>query len=527
MSELPFWRRVYGIESEYGICCTLHGRRRLTPDEVARYLFRLVVEWGRSANVFMENGARMYLDVGSHPEYSTPECDNLTELVTHDKAGERILEGLVHQAQKRLAWDGISGQIYLFKNNTDSHGNSYGCHENYMISRFANFQQLVDVLVPFLITRQIYQGAGKLVKEPTGAVRYVLSQRAAHIWEPMSSATTRSRPLINTRDEPHADAEKYRRLHIIAADTNMNEFATWLKVGTVAVILTMLECQRGFRDLSLAVPIRALRKISDDPSCQTRVRLCNGRELSALEIQWEYCERAIAFSQRADLPPELTQVVKSWEQVLSDLEQDPMRLADRVDWVAKYQLINRYRDDRRLAPDDPRLHQLDLAYHNVDQFRGLYYLLAKRGLVKRVSTDQDISQAIRTPPPHTRAHLRGRFVKAAYQSGRDVTVDWVHLKVNDSSQRTILCKDPLIYEDERVNRLIASFGPNSRPSHQSRRSSAALGTVPSLLGVGENRLATSVGEEPGADISGPGSFRFGTRPPADYLIPSGPNLDQR
>jgi proteasome accessory factor A len=200
-------RRIFGIENEYGITCTFEGQRRLTPDEVARYLFRKVVSWGRSSNVFLSNGSRLYLDVGSHPEYATPECDHVRELVVHDKAGERIVEGLVADAQERLAEEGIDGEIYVFKNNTDSAGNSYGCHENYLVGRAGEFQQLSDVLIPFLVSRQITCGAGKVVTTSKGAT-YCVSQRADHIWEGVSSATTRSRPIINTRDEPHADAER-------------------------------------------------------------------------------------------------------------------------------------------------------------------------------------------------------------------------------------------------------------------------------------------------------------------------------
>ncbi|HET8768425.1 MAG TPA: proteasome accessory factor PafA2 family protein, partial [Pedococcus sp.] len=191
-------RRIFGIENEYGITCTFQGQRRLTPDEVARYLFRKVVSWGRSSNVFLSNGSRLYLDVGSHPEYATPECDHVRQLVVHDKAGERIVEGLVADAQERLVEEGIEGEIYVFKNNTDSAGNSYGCHENYLVGRAGEFQQLSDVLIPFLVSRQITCGAGKVVTTSKGAT-YCVSQRADHIWEGVSSATTRSRPIINTR----------------------------------------------------------------------------------------------------------------------------------------------------------------------------------------------------------------------------------------------------------------------------------------------------------------------------------------
>ena len=189
-------RRIFGIENEYGVTCTFDGQRRLTPDEVARYLFRKVVSWGRSSNVFLGNGSRLYLDVGSHPEYATPECDDVREAVIHDKAGERIIEGLVEDAQQRLAEEGIPGEIYVFKNNTDSAGNSYGCHENYCVGRAGEFQKISDVLIPFLVSRQITCGAGKVVTSSAGA-KFCVSQRADHIWEGVSSATTRRRQAVD------------------------------------------------------------------------------------------------------------------------------------------------------------------------------------------------------------------------------------------------------------------------------------------------------------------------------------------
>jgi len=226
-------RRIFGIETEYGVTFAFRGQRRLSPDEVSRFLFRKVVAWGRSSNVFLENGSRLYLDVGSHPEYATAECDNLYDLVAQDKAGEAILQGLVQHAQAQLEAEGVKGEIYLFKNNSDSAGNSYGCHENYCTERDEDLSRHEQLTIPFLITRQIFAGAGRVVTTNRGT-HYALSQRAEVIWETISSATTRSRPVINTRDEPHADPEKYRRLHVIIGDSNMSEYATFLKTGTMA-----------------------------------------------------------------------------------------------------------------------------------------------------------------------------------------------------------------------------------------------------------------------------------------------------
>src|SRR5213079_1240321 len=287
-------RRIMGIETEFGVTCTYRGHRRLSPDEVARYLFRRVVSWGRSSNVFLRNGARLYLDVGSHPEYATAECDSLIQLVTHDRAGERVLEDLLVDAEQRLADEGIGGDIYLFKNNTDSAGNSYGCHENYLVGRHGEFGRLADILIPFLVTRQVICGAGKVLPTPRGVV-YCVSQRAEHIWESVSSATTRSRPIINTRDEPHADAERFRRLHVIVGDSNMSETTTLLKVGSTGLVLRMIEAGVVPRDMTLDNPVSAIREISHDVTGSRKVRLANGREASALDIQQEYLNRARDF----------------------------------------------------------------------------------------------------------------------------------------------------------------------------------------------------------------------------------------
>jgi proteasome accessory factor A len=450
-------RRIFGLENEYGVTCTLRGQRRLSPDEVARYLFRRVVSWGRSSNVFLANGARLYLDVGSHPEYATPECDSIYDLVVHDKAGERILEQLLASAEQRLREEGIRGVIYLFKNNTDSAGNSYGCHENYLTSRRDDFSHYVDVLIPFLVSRQIYAGAGKVLQTARGAM-FCISQRAEHIWEGVSSATTRSRPIINTRDEPHADAERYRRLHVIVGDSNMSEYATFLKVGAASIILRMLEEPSVvIRDMTLENPIRAIREISHDLTCTRRVRLANGREASALEIQSEYLNRAMRFADTRGLSPLEQQALDMWEHTLSGLEKDPFSLDRECDWVIKHNLIEAYRERHDLPLSHARVALLDLQYHDVNRSRGLFYRMQQKGMVDRVATDQDINHAVEHPPQTTRARLRGEFIKKAKEKKRDYTVDWVHLKLNDQAQRTVLCKDPFKARDERVEKLIASL----------------------------------------------------------------------
>ena len=451
-------RRIFGIETEFGVTCIFEGHRRLSPDEVARYLFRRVVSWGRSSNVFLANGSRLYLDVGSHPEYATGECDDIEQLVAHDKAGERILEDLARDAQSRLQDEGVTGEIFLFKNNTDSAGNSYGCHENYLIARQGDFSKFSDVLIPFLVSRQLIAGAGKVLTTPRGAT-FCLSQRAEHMWEGVSSATTRSRPIINTRDEPHADAERYRRLHVIVGDSNMSETTTMLKVGATDLVLRMIEAGVVLRDLTLENPIRAIREISHDITGKKTVRLSNGRELSALDMQREFFERAFEFAHRREIAVgTVAKVLDLWERTLDAVEKDDLAaVASEIDWVNKLQLVERYSIKHDLALSSPRIAQIDLAYHDINQSRGLYYLSQRRGLVKTVTSEAEIALAQVEPPQTTRAKLRGDFIKRAQETRRDFTVDWVHLKLNDQAQRTVLCKDPFKSVDERVERLIESM----------------------------------------------------------------------
>lgn len=450
-------RRIFGLESEYGITCTLRGQRRLSPDEVARYLFRKVVSWGRSSNVFLENGARLYLDVGSHPEYATPECDSIYEAVVHDRAGERILETLVMSAEERLAEEGIRGTIHLFKNNTDSAGNSYGCHENYLTSRQDDLSSHSAVLIPFLVSRQIFTGAGKIVQTARGPL-YSITQRADHIWETLSSATTRSRPIINTRDEPHADAEKYRRLHVIVGDSNMSEYTTFLKLGSTACMLRMLEDRFVvLRDMTLENPIRAIRDISHDITCRRTVHLANGREVSALDIQREYLDRALRYAESTGFSPLEQRALEMWEHCVSTIENDPLKLEREVDWVIKHNLMSAYCEKHGVDIGDARLQMIDFQYHDIVRDRGLFHRLVDREMVEVICREDDIEIAVDTPPQTTRARLRGEFIRAAKAKKRDYTVDWVHLKVNDQAQRTVMCKDPLKSRDERVDRLIATL----------------------------------------------------------------------
>ena len=291
---------------------------------------------------------------------------------------------------------------------------------------------------------------------------YCLSQRADHMWEGVSSATTRSRPIINTRDEPHADADLYRRLHVIVGDSNMSETTTLLKVGSADLVLRMLEAGVVMRDMSLENPIRAIREMSHDITGKRPVKLTTGRELSALAMQWEYFEKASDFAERRGLVDEPTgttrRVLELWGRSLKAIEAEDLSLIDReIDWAIKKRLLERYMAKHDLTLESPRIGQLDLAYHDINRNRGLYYLAERGGLVERVTSDLRVFEAKSVPPQTTRAKLRGDFVRRAQERRRDFTVDWVHLKLNDQAQRTVLCKDPFASSDERVERLIASM----------------------------------------------------------------------
>ena len=287
---------------------------------------------------------------------------------------------------------------------------------------------------------------------------YCVSQRAEHIWESVSSATTRSRPIINTRDEPHADAERFRRLHVIVGDSNMSETTTLLKVGSTDLVLRMIEAGAIMRDLTLDNAIRAIREVSHDMTGRSRVRLANGREMSALDIQYEYLTRARDFTSKNGLDAVSERVLEMWERALGAIETGNLdKIAREIDWVTKYQLIERYRARHDLPLSSPRVAQLDLAYHDVHRGRGLYYLLQRAGAVERAARDIDIFEAKSVPPQTTRAKLRGEFIRRAQEKRRDFTVDWVHLKLNDQAQRTVLCKDPFRSVDERVEKLIAGM----------------------------------------------------------------------
>jgi proteasome accessory factor A len=449
-------RRIFGLETEYGlISSSTGGTVSLSVESALGYLFEKVVSRQRGTNDFLRNGARLYQDTGCHPEYATPECDNPLELTLHDKAGERIVEELLLTAEQRLRDGGIACDIFVFKNNTDSVGNTYGCHENYLVERTVNFHKLAELLIPFFVTRQVFAGAGKVLKTRLGN-HYYISQRAQHIYQEISGATTSSRGIINTRDEPHADEERYRRLHVIVGDSNLAEVSTYLKVGTTALVLAMVEDGALRKDLALEDPVRAIKEISHDTTCTRKVRLKRGTEVTAVELQREYLELAQAYYATVEQSPQITDLLERWDRVLTQLAEDPRQCARELDWVIKQALLEAYTSRKGIGFDDQRVSMLDLQYHDVRRDRGFYSMLCRAGKVDRLFDDATIERATTIPPQTTRAKVRSDFINFATERNKSYDVGWSYLKLNDRYQRTILCKDPFKPFDPRVEELINS-----------------------------------------------------------------------
>nr|WP_189171422.1 depupylase/deamidase Dop [Pilimelia anulata] len=359
------------------------------------------------ANVILTNGARLYVD-HAHPEYSTPEVTSPRDIVRWDKAGEKVMA----EAARRAATIPGTPPIQLYKNNTDNKGASYGAHENYLMRRQTAFADIVTHLTPFFVTRQVFCGAGRVGLGQDGAGSgFQLTQRADFFEVEVGLETTLKRPIINTRDEPHADADKYRRLHVIIGDANLSEISTYLKMGTTALILTLIEEKAIAGDLAIADPVTELKHISHDPTLKHRMRLRDGRRLTALDLQWAYYERARSFVDDrygTDADAQTADVLSRWEGVLDRLGRDPMLCADELDWVAKLRLLEGYRERENLAWSSPKLQLVDLQYSDVRPEKGLYHRLVARGAMKTLLDPAEVDAAMTEPPADTRAYFRGR-----------------------------------------------------------------------------------------------------------------------
>jgi len=408
----------------------------------------------RAINKVLPNGGRLYVD-GAHPEYSTPKVTNARDLVIFEKAGERLFDQCREAANGKLP---PPQQLLIYKNNSDGKGNSYGYHENYLMARSVPFDRLVEGLTPFLVSRIVVSGAGKVGAENgTEPCDYQISQRADFFETLIGLDTMAKRPIINTRDEPHADEEKYRRLHVIVGDSNMSEITTYLKVGTTAIVLAMVEDGFIRKDLALEDPVRAIKEISHDTTCRRKVRLKRGKEFSAIELQREYLELALEYYATAEASPQVSDLLERWQAVLDRLSEDPMLCARELDWVIKKELIHSYMARKGIGFDDQRISMLDLQYHDIRQDRGLYYTLIRQGHADRLVTDEIIEDAMTTPPQTTRAKIRSDFIKFANERNKSYDVGWSYLKLNDRYQRTILCKDPFKPTDPRVEEMINSY----------------------------------------------------------------------
>lgn len=403
------------------------------------------------ANVVLTNGARFYVD-HAHPEYSAPETTSPRDAVLWDKAGERVVE----EAARRLASVPGNPQISLYKNNTDNKGASYGTHENYLVRRSTPFDDLIEYLTPFFVTRQIFCGAGRVGLGQDGTTPgFQISQRADFFEAEVGLETTLKRPIINTRDEPHATASKYRRLHVIVGDANLAELSTFLKIGTTALVLAMIELGAAPRGLRLADPVTAIHRVSHDWELGGTLLLADGRRLTALQIQREYLEAAEAFM-RDDLDPQTAEVLREWRSVLDALADNPMSLADRLDWVAKLRLLEAYKNRDALGWASPQVALVDLQYSDVRLDKGLYNRLVHRGAMRTLVTEDEVQRAMTTPPSDTRAYFRGECIR---RFGLDVAAaswDSVVLDVGRPGYVRVPMMEPLRGTRAHVEELLAA-----------------------------------------------------------------------
>ena len=402
-------------------------------------------------NVVLTNGARLYVD-HAHPEYSTPECFDPLEAALFDKAGEVVLAQAVVAAQRLLQPE---ERMLVHKNNSDGKGNSYGAHENYLLARSLPFGDIVRHFTGFLVSRQIFTGAGKVGSEngrPDAG--FQITQRADFFEEEVGLETTLKRPIINTRDEPHAESSTYRRLHVIIGDANLSETQMFLKLGSAALILAALEDGALPAPLEFADPVAATWRVSHDPGLTWAIPLRDGGSITALDAQWQYLEWATKYLESADLPDTYQKVVETWEQILTDLERDPLRTADRLDWTAKLKLLNGYRQRDDLDWDSPKLRLLSLQYHDVNPEKGLYHRMVHAGHMRRLFTDEQVERATSAPPERTRAFFRGSCVSKFGPALVAANWDSLVFDTGEETLKRVPMMEPLRGSKERVGELL-------------------------------------------------------------------------
>ncbi|ACU97213.1 depupylase/deamidase Dop [Saccharomonospora viridis] len=403
-----------------------------------------------AANVILTNGARLYVD-HAHPEYSAPEVTNARDAVIWDKAGERVME----EAARRAATVPGQAPVQLYKNNIDGKGASYGTHENYLMKRSTPFTAVIAGLTPFFVSRQVITGSGRVgIGQQGEKPGFQLSQRADYIEVEVGLETTLKRGIINTRDEPHADADKYRRLHVIIGDANLAEYATYLKLGTAALVIDMIEHGVQFDDLKLDQPVRAVHEISHDPTLKTTVELANGRRYTALDLQSAYHDLATQHLERVGADEQSKEILRLWGETIDALARDPQECADRLDWPAKLRLLEAYRERDSLGWSSPRLHMVDLQYSDVRLDKGLYNRLVARGSMKRLVSEEEVQAAMTTPPADTRAYFRGRALEKYADSIAAASWDSVIFDVGKESLVRIPTLEPLRGTKAHVGQLL-------------------------------------------------------------------------
>lgn len=402
-------------------------------------------------NKILDNGARFYVD-HAHPEFSTPECSHVRDVVIYEKAGEHILNQSLLHANMLLP---AEQQMLIYKNNSDSKGNSYGYHENYLVDRTVPFEQICDYLTTFLVTRQIFTGAGKVgVENNTEYVPFQISQRADFFETEIGLDTMLRRPIINTRDEPHADRTKYRRLHVITGDVNMSEYSTYLKVGTTAIILQMIEDKFLDIDLKLHSPVTAMRLVSRDMQCSTPLQLANGNHYTAIEIQQEFLEAAKRYIDTQPNNPEIHDILARWEYVLRCLAEDPRQLTRELDWVIKKYLLRNYCEKHGCDWNDPRMAMVDLQYHDIRPEKSLYYVLQRQNRIERLLSEKEILAAITNPPPDTRAYFRGQCLKKYRTHIYGVSWGAISFDIGNSTVKRVLMPEPMKGTRRHVQELL-------------------------------------------------------------------------
>ena len=402
-------------------------------------------------NKTLMNGARFYVD-HAHPEYSTPEVTNVRDLVVHERAGERVME-TARRAASTLLPQG--SYLLIYKNNSDRKGNSYGCHENYLIGRRTPFKDVVAHFLPFLVTRQIFCGAGKVGSENRSTpCSYQISQRADFFETEVALDTMVKRPIINTRDEPHADREKYRRLHVIVGDSNLSEVSTYLRVGVSTIVLALIEDRALDRDLSIVDPVKVIKEVSHDPACKREYLMERGGRLTAVQMQQEFLEAALHYFSSREIDPVTKDVLVRWEQTLGKLAEDPMQLDREVDWVTKRKVIEEYMSRRKVDWGHPQVQMLDLQYHDIRPDRGLYHLLERRGEVDRIVSDEEIARAVEIAPDDTRAYFRGECIRRYPDAVFGVNWDSISFNVGEDPIKRILMNEPLKGTKAHVKELL-------------------------------------------------------------------------